>query len=293
MTQNNQLLPFAFDNHVAHGAIVHIESGIAELFAHRPQSEDVARLLREALGAMPLLATHLNIEGRINLQFQGDQSMQLLVAQTDHHLNLRAMAKAPPDLGGSFTALLNGGLLALMIEPQTEGVPASQALVLIRGESLAAALEGYFEQSEQLPTLIRLAVRGDRIAGFLLQRMPLQSAKGTQADWEHLVTLASTLQHDELLDTDPYTILRRLFAEDPVRTFEPRAVTVACRCSRAGISHMLLSLGRTEVDEIVAEQGRVAVTCEFCGQEHAFSAHDVGELFRGAELSVPASDARH
>ncbi|MCR3949494.1 Hsp33 family molecular chaperone HslO, partial [Aeromonas caviae] len=89
----------------------------------------------------------------------------------------------------------------------------------------------------------------------------------------HLLTLASTLGDDELLDTDGETILRRLFAEDPVRSFEPRSVEVICRCSRAGISRMLLSLGQQEVDEILQEQGKVSVTCEFCGQEHVFTPH--------------------
>lgn len=293
MTQNNQLLPFAFDNHVAHGAVVHIEAGIADFFAHRQYAGDVARLLREAMAAMPLFATHMRFEGRINLQFQGDRRMQLLVSQIDHHLNVRAMAKAPDDLSGSFTELLYGGILALMLEPNSDRVPPSQAVVLIEGESLSDALEGYFERSEQLPTLIRLAVRGDRAAGFMLQRLPLQSAAGTQQDWEHLLTLASTLEHDELLDVDAETILRRLFAQEAVRTFEPRPIQVACRCSRAGISRMLLSLGQTEVDEILAEQGRVAVTCEFCGREHIFSEHEAQSLFKAAGDSGPEDELRH
>lgn len=293
MTIKNPLLSYAFDNHVAHGAIVHIDEGVAEFFSHRSHSPDVARLMREAMAAMPLLATHLRFEGRINLQFQGDRRMELLVSQIDHHLNVRTMAKAPTDLAGGFTELLYGGILALMLEPAADNVPASQAVVLIEGESLSQALEGYFKRSEQLPTLLRLAVRGDKLAGFMLQRMPLESAQGNEADWEHLLTLASTLGDDELLDTDGETILRRLFAEDPVRTFEPRSVEVVCRCSRAGISRMLLSLGQQEVDEILQEQGKVSVTCEFCGQEHVFTPHQAHELFRAADESGPDSEVRH
>jgi len=298
MDNPNSLLAFTFGNHVAHGAIVQIRVGVADFLGHRSYSDDLGRLLGEAMAAMPLLATHLNFEGRINLQFQADpgvpDAMTLLVAQIDHHLNVRAMAKAPRELGGRFRQMLTGGLLALTLEPSHEGVPSSQAVVPIQGESLGEALEGYFEQSEQLPTLIRLAVRGDHLAGFMLQRLPLQSAKGTQADWEHLQILAATLQHDELLDTDPHTVLRRLFHEEEVVTFAPRPIQIACRCSRAGISRMLLSLGREEVDSILDEQERVTVTCEFCGREHVFTPHEAHELFRAADETTPADDdTRH
>jgi molecular chaperone Hsp33 len=303
----NLLTGFTFDNHVAHGAFVELGEGVDELLNHRDYNSDVRNLIGEAMAAMPLLATHLRFEGRINLQFQGDGGrglrsvqrtqapdapyMKLLVAQIDHHLNVRGMAKAPADLTGSFTELLYGGVLALMVEPLGDTRNATQALVLIQGGSLAEALEGYFAQSEQLPTLIRLAAEGDRLRGFLLQRLPLEHAHGAQEDWEHLLTLARTLTREELLNVDALTALRRLFANEPLRVFEPRPVTMACRCSRGGISTMLLSLGRTEVDSILAEQGKVEVTCEFCGRQYVFERGEVAALFAAA-ISQPGQ-TRH
>lgn len=287
----NTLTGFLFENHVAHGAFVEIRSGLAELLDHRRYSPDVRRLIGEALAAMPLLATHLNIDGRINLQFQGEGALKLLVAQVDNQLSVRAMAKAPEDLSGGFTELLYGGLLALMIEPKDSAQPASQALVLIQGQSLAEALEGYFARSEQLPTLIRLVASEDRVAGFMLQRLPLQSAQGTQDDWEHLETLAATLTAEELAQVDASTLLRRLFGNEALRTFEPRPVRALCRCSRDSVGRMLVSLGREEVDSIVAEQGQVEVTCEFCGRVQRFSGVDVGLLF--STLVIPETQTRH
>lgn len=292
MTDHNLLLPFAFDHHVAHGAIVQLHEGVREFLSRRVYSADVARLVGEAMAAMPLLTTHMHFEGRINLQFQGQGPMQLLVAQVDHHLEVRGMAKAPATMSGGFGELLEGGVLVLMLEPNGENRPAHQALVLTEGGSLAAALEGYFTQSEQLPTLIRLAARGDRLAGFMLQRLPMQDARGDEADWERLLTLASTLGPDELLDTEPHTLLRRLFADDPVRVFQQRPVQVACHCGHDGISRLLLSLGRTDIEEILAEQNRVAVTCEFCGREYAFTRHEVNELFQAA-ATAHDSGTRH
>lgn len=279
----NTLTPFAFDNHVAHGAIVRLRIGVAELLDHRAYPPAVRQLVGEAMVAMPLFATHMNIQGRINLQFQGPGSTQMLVAQIDHALRVRAMAKCNPDAAGDFYELLQGGILALMIDPLDSNRPSSQASVPILGEHLQEALETYFYQSEQLPTLIRLAVRGDELAGFMLQRMPLESSDGQDEDWEHLRILAGTVTADELLDVAPERLLARLFADaPPLRRFADRPVQVACNCSRAGIAQLLLSLGREEVDSILAEQSRVSVTCEFCGREHAFLPPDIIELFAAA-----------
>jgi len=287
----NRLTGFLFENNVAHGAFVEISEGVAEMLGHRAYSADVRDLIGQAMAAMPLLATHLGFEGRINLQFQGEDAMKLLVAQVDHHLEVRAMAKAPAELQGTFTGLMHGGVLALMLEPHGQSREASQALVPIEGASLAQSLEAYFVQSEQLPTLIRLAADGDRLRGFMLQRLPLEDAQGSEEDWEHVSILAATLKPEELLQADPATLLGRLFAEEELRLFEPCPVNVACRCSRAGIARLLLSLGREECDSIIAEQGRISITCEFCGKDYVFNPVETAELFVAAG-SVP-SNTRH
>lgn len=296
----NTLSPFAFENHVAHGALVRLRTGVSALFEHRAYTPDVRRLLGEALAAMPLLAIHLNFEGRINLQFQrlpetrtiARSQTQMLVAQVDHRLRVRAMAKADEGASGNFRELLEGGVLALMVEPSGSSRPASQALVLIEGERLEQALEHYFARSEQLPTLIRLAARGDELAGFMLQRMPLESSAGSDADWEHLRILAETITPEEMLDVEPERLLMRLFADaPPLRHFEPRSVEVSCNCDRTGISRLLIGLGQEEVQSIIAEQGAVNVTCEFCGQDYRFTPLEAAELFQA--VSSEPSGTRH
>ncbi len=164
---NSCCCAFAFENHVAHGAVVTPERGRRGI-ARQPrlQRSMCADWWSEALAAMPLLSTHLNFEGRINLQFQNDharsgqtlqkgRSVEFLVAQVDRELQVRGMARAEPHLAGDFVQLLSGGLLALMLEPANPGgaesMPAHQALVPIEGARLSDALEIYFERSEQLP----------------------------------------------------------------------------------------------------------------------------------------------
>ena len=288
----NQLIPFQFDNHIAHGAFVVLDVGVAEMLDQRAYDPVVRQLVGQTMVAMPLLATHARFEGRINLQFQGERAIKLLVAQVtqngDAPLVVRAMAKAAPKIEASYAELLHDGILALMLEPAVDTQPTRQAMVPIDGNSLSESLEGYFAQSEQLPTLVRLAATRDKLVGFMLQRLPLEHTKATEDYWEHLSILAGTLLADELLDVDAETLLRRLFANEAWHLQVPRAINVACRCSREGISLLLLSLGREEVDAIVAEQGKVAVTCEFCGKDYVYSRSDAVTLFaaEGSEQSM-------
>ncbi|WP_293369362.1 Hsp33 family molecular chaperone HslO [Nevskia sp.] len=292
----NQLIPFQFANHIAHGAFVVIDEGVAAMMDHRAYPPSVRELIGQSLAAMPLLATHTRFEGRINLQFQSEQAIKLLVAQVvqaeDAPLSVRSMAKVSKTLAADaadlrYSELLSSGILALMLEPADSNQPSRQAMVPIDGLSLAESLEGYFDQSEQLPTLIRLAATRDRVVGFMLQRLPLEHTKATQDTWEHLAILASTLNADELLNAPPETLMRRLFANENWFFHEPQAIAVTCRCSRVGISLLLLSLGREEVDAIVAEQGKVEVICEFCGKAYVYSRSDAATLFvaEGSEQS--------
>jgi molecular chaperone Hsp33 len=56
---------------------------------------------------------------------------------------------------------------------------------------------------------------------------------------------------------------------------------------------MLRSLGRIEVDDIVREQGRVEIGCDFCGIKYHFDPVDVGELFTPVKDQPPGSTTRH
>jgi molecular chaperone Hsp33 len=122
--------------------------------------------------------------------------------------------------------------------------------------------------------------------------LPLEHARGmADEDWAELALVAETLRHEELLQSEPETLLRRLFGDRELRLFQPRPVTVACRCSRAGISRLLLTLGKVEADSIVAEQGCITVACEFCGREYIFGRGDTAELFAAA--AITPSNTRH
>lgn len=286
---NDALLPFLIENRGVRGFAVDVHSGLDSMFGWRNYPEDVRRLLGEALAATPLLAADLAAGGRFNLQFQGHGALQMLVTQVDAGgLELRGMARNDAGASGDFHALMSGGTLACLLEPKP-GADRYQATVEIVGDSLAESLQVYFQRSEQLSTLLLLAAGPQRLRGLMVQRLP---EKSSDDDWHHVYTLFRTLGQHELLETDIPTVLNRLFFEDTVRVFEPRSLKMNCRCSHAQISAMLLSMGEADVEAIVQEQGKVEVTCEFCGRHYPFTRIEVKELFAGAQTQTPPA-ARH
>lgn len=277
----NLLTSFLIENRGVRGFAVEITEGIPELLGWRDYSPDVLRLLGHALAATPLLAADIGKDARFNLQFQGaaGHPLKMLVAQTNQQMQLRGMAKCDAGTGGDFQALMGGGTLACMLEPKAGGADRYQALVEILGENLSEALEIYFAQSEQLRTRICLGASSTKFAGLMVQRLPEGCSDD---DWLHVYHLFQTLQEPELLAVDAETLLRRLFNEDTVRVFPPRVIALQCQCSHAQISAMLLGLGEAELHPLLAEQGRVDVTCEFCGKNYGYRDVEVRELFAGA-----------
>jgi molecular chaperone Hsp33 len=287
----NTLHEFLMPELGVRGAIVEFDSGVEEMLGARPYPPDVRRLLAHSLAAMTLLSANTKFEGRMSLQFQGKRALKMLVAQIDAGLQVRAMAKADADAHGDFAELMHGGLLGLLLEPE-RGEQNYQATVAIEGHSLAAALEAYYERSEQIPSRLLLASDGGRIRGIVLQRLPLGEKNSSLDHWDHVCALFGTLGEPELAVVDAETLLRRLFHEETLRVYEPRPVHLACRCSRKSIAVMLLSLGEDELNEHLAEHAQVDVTCEFCGRQYQFTRVDVDELFLAARMQ-PDSPTRH
>ncbi len=288
---SNQLHEFLLPELGVRGAVVEFDHGIDAMLGSRPYPAAVRTLLGQALAAMPLMAANTKFEGRMSLQFRGHNALSMLVAQIEAGLQVRAMAKAEDDAEGDFQALMHGGQLGLLLEPANSD-RNYQALVPIEGHSLATALEGYYERSEQIPSKLVLAAGDGVIRGIVIQRLPLGEKASSVENWEHVCALFATLGEAELLAVDALTVLRRLFHEETVRVFEPRPVALTCRCSRQSISIMMLSLGEAELQDHLASHPNVDVTCEFCGQRYLFTRDDVDELFLRVRTQ-PESPTRH
>lgn len=262
--------------------------------AHHDYPAVVSALLGQLVAASTLLAANLKFDGSLLLQLQGDGAIALMVAECRADMSLRATVKLrdrPVDPEGDLQSLLNPGGSAkfiVVLDPpkDTPGRQAYQGIVPLEGDTIAQALEQYMLRSEQLHTRIWLEANTQCCVGLLLQRLPLQGGlmqaeKDTaEESWGRAVHLAETLSSTEMISTPQDLLLHRLFWEETLLTFEPRAVTWKCSCTRDRVADMLKMLGQPEVESILLEQGKVEVSCEFCGKPYLFDAIDTDSLFQ-------------
>ncbi|MCS6986870.1 MAG: Hsp33 family molecular chaperone HslO [Sphingomonadaceae bacterium] len=287
----DRLVSFLLPGRDVRGRLLRLGAVLDEVLAAHPYGETAARLLAEALTLVALVGAILKPdEGQVTLQAQPAQGrhgpVRLLVA--DHAGGaLRGYIELDPDLrlpaDGDLAALFGQGRLVITIDQATTA-RRYQGVVPLEGRSLAETAESYFRQSEQIPTLVRLAASRDpdgrwRSGGILLQHLPRGEEGGarlhaaeTAPNWAHVEALARTLTDGELLDAalPLEQLLGRLFAEDEVRLFSPVALTRGCRCSEDYIRAVLMRFPAAERAAMRDADGVIWVDCRFCSRRFRF-----------------------
>jgi molecular chaperone Hsp33 len=150
-------------------------------------------------------------------------------------------------------------------------------VVPLVGDTLAAIFEHYLTQSEQQPARLWLAATADTACGLFLQKLPNADVLDPDG-WNRIEQLAATVHRDELA-LPPATLLTRLFSAEIVRLFEPRQASWHCPRDEEKVRNMLLSLGREEVESMLADAEIIAIEDEICGHEYRFGAEIIDELF--------------
>jgi molecular chaperone Hsp33 len=293
LADKDSLSRFVFENFPVRGELVHLNASWQAMLENHEYPAPVRRLLGEAVAAAVLLASILKFKGQLTLQIHGNGPLTLLVAQCSADLHIRGIAKwEEGDLPEGLAGLTGGGRLAITIETGKDG-ERYQGIVAAEGETLAACLEGYFENSEQLPTRLWLAASGNGAAGMLLQQLPGRAAaEDAGDDWRRAQLLADTLSEGELMELDNEDVLRRLFHEDHIRLFDPAPVAFRCSCSRERVASALRLLGRGELEDLAEADGSVEVRCEFCGRSYPLDPVDLEQLFSASEAPAPPPSRR-
>ena len=278
---------FTIASRHARGRLVRLGPVLDEVLAAHAYPPAIERLLASALVLAALLgATLKQADGQLTMQAQTEHGVVRLLVADYKNGDLRGYAKFDADrlaeLGPDPTlfGLFGKGYLAITFDQSVTG-ERYQGIVPLDGDSLGAAAEHYFFQSEQIPSVIRIATRhepgeGCYAAGLLLQHLPEGEVgrerlhvRHDHPEWEHVQALAVTLKDEELTNTSlPLSdIVWRLFhEEEEVRATDPTPLAKGCRCD---LSHIRDVIGRFSPDdraEMADEQGIIGVDCAFCSR---------------------------
>ena len=275
---------FALPGRHARGRLVRLGPVLEEILSAHDYPAPVARVLGEALVLTALLgATLKDAGGQLTLQAQTESGIVDLLVADFRAGELRGYVRFDPERLAaqpgqpSLSALFGKGYLAITFD-QAVSNERYQGIVPLEGDSLAEAAEHFFSQSEQIPSLVRIAV-GDsgRIAGgILLQHLP-EGEEGRERlhtrldhpEWDHVRILGETVRAGEL--TDPSLpledLLWRLFHdEDEIRLLPATALVRGCRCNEAHIRSVLARFAPEEREGMADEAGNIGVDCEFCSR---------------------------
>lgn len=249
--------------------------------------------LGRTLSAASLMGNALKDGGAsLTLQIKGGGPLGTVLAVSDNQGNVRGYVTNPQvdiplrpdgklDVGG---AVGHEGTLTVIKDLHMKE-PYVGTIDLLGGE-IAEDVASYFVESEQIPTACALGVLVDRdqsvksAGGYLIQLMP-GAGEDTIAKVEGGVMAAGPVSAILEQNDDPEALLRTVMSDFDLKILETCPVSYKCYCSRQRVERALISLGKSELEQMLAEQGGCQLTCQFCDAVYDFSADDLRTLIAG------------
>jgi molecular chaperone Hsp33 len=278
-------LGFAIPAQHARGRVVRLGPTLDTVLAAHAYPPAIESLLAEALALAALMGSTLkDVAGQLTMQTRTENGViELMVVdyrggEVRGYIQYDAdkLAEAPAD--PTLFALFGAGYLAITFDLATTG-ERYQGIVPLDGDTLAEAAESYFVQSEQIPTLVRVATHkdaeGHHVAGaLLLQHLP-EGEEGRERlhtkldhpEWDHVAALGTTIDPAELTDAalPLKDLVWRLFnEEEEVRVHMPIALSRGCRCTPDHIEGVLAKFSAEDRREMADADGIIHVDCAFC-----------------------------
>ena len=251
--------------------------------------------LGRALAGCSMMGNALKGAGAsVTLSIKGGGPLGTVLAVSDAEGNVRGYVQNPYvdldlrsdgklDVG---TAVGREGTLTV-IKDLNMKEPYVGTIDLLGGE-IAEDIAAYFVESEQIPTACGLGVLIDRdrsvltSGGYLIQLLP-GADEDTIVKVEGGIYAAPSVTAILKENPDPEAMLRTVLSDFELDILELSPIEYRCTCSRERTERALLSLGSRELTDILNEQGKAELTCQFCDRVHAFS---------GEELSVLIEEAK-
>lgn len=281
--QKDILNRYLFENLHARGESVNLSQTYQDIVALHDYPQGVKQLLGELVAATCLLTATLKFEGEIAVQLQGDGPIGYLAVNGNNRQEMRGIARMASETNATaLKDLIGKGNMIITIRP-TDGEPY-QGVVALEQDTLAECLAHYFEVSEQIPTKIWLFTdeKTAQIAGTLIQLLPDSGEKEQQqADFEHLCQLTNTIKPEEIFSLASEDLLYRLYHQEEVRIFEPQAVSYKCSCSEDKCLSTISQIDPSELESIIAEQGSVSMTCDYCMTTYKFERPQLAQFIDG------------
>lgn len=246
--------------------------------------------LGRSLMAVSMMGNQLKEEnGSVTLRIKGGGPLGSITVVSDSKGNARGYVanplvdlplKGPAKLDVGTAVGRDGSLTVIkdlcMKEPYVGTVP------LVSGE-IAEDITSYFAESEQIPTACALGVLVDVdqsvlcAGGYLIQLLPGADDKVITAV-ENGIQRVGPVTEAMRNGADARTLLEQVLSDFELEILSEEPVEYRCYCSRDRVSRALISMGRQELEDLIREQGKAELTCQFCDKVYTYSKEDLEAL---------------
>lgn len=244
-----------------------------------------AAALGRALTGAALVGALLKVQQRVSLKFEGNGPLRHTIVESDSYGRLRGFVANP---GASLlrkgddydvvNAIGRAGLLTVVRDLRTKEL--QEGVVPLAASDVEGDLTYFLNQSDQIPSLVQIGVKAAEdgtvtvAGGVLVQAIP-------PYEEEMIGQMAEQVQElppvEALLNGDhtPEKILDLIFAGVPYVTLEERPLRFECSCSWERTAQALRNLDRAEIEQMIEEEGKAEVDCNFCRAHYEFDAADL------------------
>jgi molecular chaperone Hsp33 len=301
------VIPFAIKPLGVRGRLVRLGPVLDDILGRHSYPDAVSALVAESVSLTAMLGTALKFEGKFIIQTKTSGPVSMLVADFKSPHGVRGVAKYSAEALAALDKpdqkqLLGDGYLAMTVD-QGQAMERYQGIVPLGQATLADAAHTYFQQSEQIPTRLRMAAGPMltpgaekplwRAGAIMVQHLPSEGGSSPLAiqsgdapegtdiqleeddNWVKARLLLDTVEDHELLDPTltPEELLYRLYHEDGVTVYPAIEIHRHCTCSRETVTQMLVNFSKEDRADMVKD-GAIEVVCEFCSTAYQFKPSD-------------------
>lgn len=244
-----------------------------------------------------LMGINLKSEGdTLTLKVEGNGIGGRMTAVSDYEANVRILAQnpkadAPAREKGKLDVkkfVGDQGQIAIIRDFGLKE-PYTGLSEIVSGE-IAEDFANYFFYSEQTPTVVSLGVLVDTdlsikaAGGIFIQIMP-------DASDQVITSIEKIVEGLDPVSTmidrglSPEAILEEYFSEINPELLSSQDVNYSCNCSREKIESALISIGSRDLKQILEEDGKAQVVCDFCKKEYNFDEEDLKRLLKEAKAN--------
>ncbi len=244
-------------------------------------SDDAAKALGQVLTIGAFISSGFKAsDNKLTIIVDGKGNGGKMVVSADAGAAVRGYIQNPSAMGDPASVVGRDGYINVIKDFGLKE-PYNGLCELVTG-NLSMDFAYYFTKSEQLPSAISLDVdvkngKCLKSAGIIVQPMP----NCTEEVIVILEDIVSQLKNIASIVEEKGTqgVIDYYFGHFPMKQLDDVNPKYICSCSKEKVSQMLMTLGRDELEDIIKENGKIEVGCQFCNKKYQYLKEDIDSIF--------------